>query len=211
MGNRRARNQCTARHMHHHAMSPSKLHRLLPAAGRQVRVQQVRQRDGALLPCVPGGALRPGPRRRARRHGRGDLAVPALLRGGASGRGEDLTLVSSVRWIPRSNQRRASSSTSETSMAPYALRFTAGELCACFAYNAALDLPPDMHTRAGPAQGWICNSSICMTRRGLMPTGIAIFKAQVRTGCGKHWHIWMHEDMLWMHGAERSCFILSRC
>lgn len=27
-------------------------------------------------------------------------------------------------------------------------------------------------------QGWICNSSICMTRRGLRPTGIAIFEAQ---------------------------------
>ena len=27
-------------------------------------------------------------------------------------------------------------------------------------------------------QGWICNSSICMTRRGLKPTGIAIFDAQ---------------------------------
>ena len=27
-------------------------------------------------------------------------------------------------------------------------------------------------------QGWICNSSICMTRRGLKPTGIAIYDAQ---------------------------------
>lgn len=27
-------------------------------------------------------------------------------------------------------------------------------------------------------QGWICNSSICMTRRGMRPTGIAIFEAQ---------------------------------
>ena len=27
-------------------------------------------------------------------------------------------------------------------------------------------------------QGWICNSSICMTRRGMQPTGIAIFEAQ---------------------------------
>ena len=27
-------------------------------------------------------------------------------------------------------------------------------------------------------QGWICNSSICMTRRGMKPTGIAIFEAQ---------------------------------
>ena len=29
-------------------------------------------------------------------------------------------------------------------------------------------------------QGWICNSSICMTRRGMKPTGIAIFEAQQR-------------------------------
>ena len=28
------------------------------------------------------------------------------------------------------------------------------------------------------AQGWICNSSICMTRRGMRPTGIAIYEAQ---------------------------------
>lgn len=27
-------------------------------------------------------------------------------------------------------------------------------------------------------QGWICNSSICMTKKGLKPTGIAIFDAQ---------------------------------
>lgn len=27
-------------------------------------------------------------------------------------------------------------------------------------------------------QGWICNSSICMTKRGLKPTGIAIYDAQ---------------------------------
>ena len=30
----------------------------------------------------------------------------------------------------------------------------------------------------GGLQDWICNSSICMTRRGLKPTGIAIFEAQ---------------------------------
>lgn len=30
------------------------------------------------------------------------------------------------------------------------------------------------------AQGWICNSSICMTRRGMRPTGIAIFEAQAQ-------------------------------
>lgn len=30
----------------------------------------------------------------------------------------------------------------------------------------------------GMLQNWICNSSICMTRRGLKPTGIAIFEAQ---------------------------------
>ena len=28
-------------------------------------------------------------------------------------------------------------------------------------------------------QGLICNSSICMKRRGMAPTGIAIFSAQV--------------------------------
>lgn len=35
-----------------------------------------------------------------------------------------------------------------------------------------------MHVVGAP-QGWICNSSICMTRRGMKPTGIAIFDAQV--------------------------------
>lgn len=33
-------------------------------------------------------------------------------------------------------------------------------------------------TLAVMLQDWICNSSICMTRRGLKPTGIAIFDAQ---------------------------------
>lgn len=32
----------------------------------------------------------------------------------------------------------------------------------------------------GEACGWICNSSICMKRRGLAPTGIAIYEAQGR-------------------------------
>ncbi len=31
-----------------------------------------------------------------------------------------------------------------------------------------------------PCQAWICNSSICMKRRGLRPTGIAIYEAQER-------------------------------
>ena len=36
-------------------------------------------------------------------------------------------------------------------------------------------------------QGLICNSSICMKRRGMQPTGIAIFSAQV-TACGSLVH-----------------------
>ncbi|QDZ20407.1 monoamine-oxidase A repressor R1 zinc-finger domain-containing protein [Chloropicon primus] len=31
-----------------------------------------------------------------------------------------------------------------------------------------------------PESGWICNSSVCMSRRGLCPTGIAIYGAQER-------------------------------
>lgn len=31
-----------------------------------------------------------------------------------------------------------------------------------------------------PSCGWMCNSSICMKRRGLAPTGIAIYEAQER-------------------------------
>jgi len=27
-------------------------------------------------------------------------------------------------------------------------------------------------------QGWVCNNSICLTKRGLKPTGIAIWEAQ---------------------------------
>ncbi len=34
--------------------------------------------------------------------------------------------------------------------------------------------------RCCAAQGWICNSSICMKRRGLKPTGIAIYDAHQR-------------------------------
>ena len=33
-------------------------------------------------------------------------------------------------------------------------------------------------TRGAHRQAWICNSSICMTKRGLKPTGIAIFEAK---------------------------------
>lgn len=41
-------------------------------------------------------------------------------------------------------------------------------------------LCPHCHEEESPDDGWICNSSICMTRRGLAPTGIAIFEAQKR-------------------------------
>lgn len=41
-------------------------------------------------------------------------------------------------------------------------------------------LCPHCHEEEFPEDGWICNSSICMTRRGLAPTGIAIFEAQKR-------------------------------
>ena len=36
------------------------------------------------------------------------------------------------------------------------------------------------HLSCLPLQGWICNSSICMKRRGLRPTGIAIYDAHER-------------------------------
>ncbi|KAK9805300.1 hypothetical protein WJX72_012012 [[Myrmecia] bisecta] len=39
-------------------------------------------------------------------------------------------------------------------------------------------LCPHCYEEEHPDEGWICNSSICMTRRGLKPTGIAIFDAQ---------------------------------
>ncbi|KAK9833444.1 hypothetical protein WJX81_005685 [Elliptochloris bilobata] len=39
-------------------------------------------------------------------------------------------------------------------------------------------LCPHCYEADHPEEGWICNSSICMTKRGLRPTGIAIFKAQ---------------------------------
>ena len=46
--------------------------------------------------------------------------------------------------------------------------------------NKADWLCPHCHEEEFPEEGWICNSSICMTRRGLAPTGIAIFEAQKR-------------------------------
>ncbi|EIE24254.1 hypothetical protein COCSUDRAFT_41519 [Coccomyxa subellipsoidea C-169] len=39
-------------------------------------------------------------------------------------------------------------------------------------------LCPHCYEDDHPDEGWICNSSICMTRRGLKPTGIAIYDAQ---------------------------------
>ena len=41
----------------------------------------------------------------------------------------------------------------------------------CSAASMLLTVDRDM-------QGWICNSSICMKRQGLPPTGIAIYDAQ---------------------------------
>jgi len=39
---------------------------------------------------------------------------------------------------------------------------------------------PHCYEEDHPEEGWICNSSFCMTRRGLQPTGIAIYEAQAR-------------------------------
>mmetsp|Transcript_6484 Transcript_6484/g.23234 ORF Transcript_6484/g.23234 Transcript_6484/m.23234 type:complete len:428 (-) Transcript_6484:44-1327(-) len=39
-------------------------------------------------------------------------------------------------------------------------------------------LCPHCYEEDHPNEGWICNSSICMTRRGMAPTGIAIYEAQ---------------------------------
>ncbi|BDA46049.1 probable cell division cycle-associated protein 7 at N-terminal half [Coccomyxa sp. Obi] len=39
-------------------------------------------------------------------------------------------------------------------------------------------LCPHCYEDDHPDEGWICNSSICMTKRGLKPTGIAIYDAQ---------------------------------
>lgn len=41
-------------------------------------------------------------------------------------------------------------------------------------------LCPHCYEEENPDDGWICNSSICMKRRGLKPTGIAIYEAQQR-------------------------------
>lgn len=41
-------------------------------------------------------------------------------------------------------------------------------------------LCPHCYEEENPDDGWICNSSICMKRRGLKPTGIAIYDAQQR-------------------------------
>ena len=39
-------------------------------------------------------------------------------------------------------------------------------------------LCPHCYEEEHPEEGWICNSSICMKRRGMAPTGIAIFRAK---------------------------------
>jgi hypothetical protein len=41
-------------------------------------------------------------------------------------------------------------------------------------------LCPHCYEEEHPQEGWICNSSICMKRRGYKPTGIAIYDAQQR-------------------------------
>ncbi|GBF91148.1 hypothetical protein Rsub_04817 [Raphidocelis subcapitata] len=41
-------------------------------------------------------------------------------------------------------------------------------------------LCPHCHEKEHPQDGWMCNSSICMKRRGFKPTGIAIYDAQQR-------------------------------
>lgn len=41
-------------------------------------------------------------------------------------------------------------------------------------------LCPHCYEEDNPEAGWICNSSICMKRRGLAPTGIAIYAAKER-------------------------------
>jgi hypothetical protein len=41
-------------------------------------------------------------------------------------------------------------------------------------------LCPHCYEEEHPDEGWICNSSICMKRRGYAPTGIAIFDANNR-------------------------------
>jgi len=41
-------------------------------------------------------------------------------------------------------------------------------------------LCPHCYEEEHPEEGWMCNSSICMKRRGFKPTGIAIYDAQQR-------------------------------
>ena len=41
-------------------------------------------------------------------------------------------------------------------------------------------LCPHCYEEEHPKDGWMCNSSICMKRRGFKPTGIAIYDAQAR-------------------------------
>ena len=43
--------------------------------------------------------------------------------------------------------------------------------------SAGTWLCPHCYEDEHPEEHWICNSSICMTRRGLRPTGIAIYDA----------------------------------
>lgn len=52
-------------------------------------------------------------------------------------------------------------------------------------------------------QGWICNSSICMTRRGLKPTGIAIFDAQQQGFLSVAHHVQVCLLNVWCHAESR--------
>jgi hypothetical protein len=46
--------------------------------------------------------------------------------------------------------------------------------------DAGTWLCPHCYEDEHPEEGWMCNSSICMKRRGYKPTGIAIYDAQQR-------------------------------
>lgn len=153
---------------------------------RQVGVPALRRCERPLLPRLPAGALRadPGAGQGAER-----LAVPALLRGRAPRAGAptlEFIVVTHKLSCARHLCREGGSSAllhaercTASSRSSHADRNIAS--IAAHLLNARLSVAaPHGITRAACAsQGWICNSSICMTRRGMKPTGIAIFDAQV--------------------------------
>lgn len=63
-------------------------------------------------------------------------------------------------------------------------------------------LCPHCYEDEHPDEGWMCNSSICMKRRGFKPTGIAIFDAQAR-GFSSVAH-WL-QSQLRRRGATAMC------